>query len=526
MEDKKFDKIIENMIDEYEVKYSHDSWRRLEQKLNYEEKEDALFDRVIANKLNTFSIPVTSGSFARFEKKTKQHSYNIYSKLNYIAAIAAVFLLIILTISYNTFLGKKKSVEVVSNKIQNKSTNGTSGTALKFKDHKNNIAEISVNAINNDKGSIVMNNSWEKTEKDLNLTIQVNTFSEFGIKYSFQFFKPDLNNSNSCYKENNGLTIYFPSIYKSYSGFDMIMAPFNIRDSKKNDATYFNSTNPGLIYGNDFVKLSDEIIYYEDKPTSNSSVQPEIAENNESENSGDKRQLLTEDITGKKGKLNVQLFGSPVLNFINTPNDLVLRVPGYNNNSPGYNFGFGISKENGNHEFGLGIEYQNFTYSPKKVVAAQGDKSYWLDKISAGKIGIPFFYKYHFKQGKKTGLFASAGICPLITTNSSYEFIETETGSGNLIKLANELLESNDFRQTLYAAKTYEKGLLEGGNTSGNLSLSLNFGLGIETQISPSVSFFFEPEISTLVINSSFGPNNDRITSLNFKIGFNNSFNL
>ncbi len=188
MEDKKFDKIIENMIDEYEVKYSHDSWRRLEQKLNYEEKEDALFDRVIANKLNNFSIPVTSGSFASFEKKTHRHSYNIYSKLKYIAGIAAVLLLIILTISYNTFPGKNKSIPLADNKIKNKSSIGTSGKIIQINDSKNNAARISGNKLINNESSIVRNSSRKITKSDFNLDTRINTFSDLCESRNLRFF--------------------------------------------------------------------------------------------------------------------------------------------------------------------------------------------------------------------------------------------------------------------------------------------------------------------------------------------------
>lgn len=68
-------------------------------------------------------------------------------------------------------------------------------------------------------------------------------------------------------------------------------------------------------------------------------------------------------------------------------------------------------------------------------------------------------------------------------------------------KLASELLENNDFKQTVYASKEYAKGILEGGNTSGNTSLAMNFGLGLKTQLSHGIELYFEPEISTSLLN-------------------------
>jgi hypothetical protein len=513
MEDKRFDKIIENMIDEYQLKYSHDSWRRLEHKLNYEEKEDALFDRVIASKLNNFRIPMSASSFARFEKKANHNSYRSYRKHIYIIGIAASFLLMIFTIGYDAIFEKNSSnkVELAENDITRditKKNSGDHGPVLKTSDESE---MISLN-INN---TIVKNDIRKISQYNLN-SIKINTpSSDFGIRYSFRNQNPFLLLSSVYLSNDTNLAKYdFNNVYGKIINFDVT------------GLFLLNELKPEFGQGNFFIDSKDEAIRVDAFQRSKSDGFINVTEYALSDNA--ERDKSKEVITESKGRgnLNIQVYGSPVVNLIKTPNDITLKVPGYGHSSLGYNAGVGISKYSGKHEFGIGFEYQGLIYSPKKVVVAQGNKAYWLDKIGINKIGIPFFYKYHFKTGKKINLYASASINPLLLTKSSYEFIENESGTGNLIKLASELLENNDFKQTVYASKDYSKGILDGGNTSGNTSLAMNFGLGFKAQLSHGIALYFEPEISTALLNSDVGPNNDRITSINFKIGINKSFNL
>lgn len=522
MEDKRFDKIIENMIDEYQVKYSHDSWRRLEHKLNYEEKEDAIFDRVIANKLNNFSIPMSASSFARFEKKANLNSYRSYRKLIYIIGIAASFLLMIFTLGYDAIFEKNRSntVELAKNHSTSDITAKKSqknGYIFKASDKSEKTSQSIIN-------TIVKSDNRKITLHNLNPIKIINPASDFGIKYSFLNYNSFLILSNNSLANDLSLTKYDLDRNNLYAVYAVNNITWNIINF--NELIQMDELGPEFEQGISIQDNNEEAIRIEDIQRSKSDKFINDAEYAISDNIEDEKIKEAGTESEGTGKLNIQAYGSPVMNLIKTPNDIALKVPGYDHSSIGYNVGLGISRSSGKHEFGLGFEYEGLFYSPKKVVVAQGNKSYWLDKIGINKIGIPFFYKFHFKTGNKIDLYASASINPLFITKSSYEFIENEEGTGNLSKLASELLENNDFKQTVYASKEYAKGILEGGNTSGNTSLAMNFGLGLKTQLSHGIELYFEPEISTSLLNGDIGPNNDRITSFNFKIGINKSFNL
>ena len=89
MEDKRFDKVIDEIVRDFEANYSSDSWKRLERKLDAEEKDNDQFDKMIAHKLNGYSIPLDNGSFSKFEVKLSQE-YKINSDFKWIKNIAAL----------------------------------------------------------------------------------------------------------------------------------------------------------------------------------------------------------------------------------------------------------------------------------------------------------------------------------------------------------------------------------------------------------------------------------------------------
>jgi hypothetical protein len=149
-----------------------------------------------------------------------------------------------------------------------------------------------------------------------------------------------------------------------------------------------------------------------------------------------------------------------------------------------------------------------------------------MDKIGYQKFGLPVFYKFNIPLGNKLEFSIGTSIETQFVSNSDFRFIESLNQGGTLEKLANELLESNDFKQTVYASKDYNKGVLEGGNTTSNINLAANLGIGLSAKLSPTLSLFIEPEISASLLNSKFGPNKDKFTNLNLKIGINKSFNL
>ncbi len=516
MEDKRFDNIIEKLIEEYKIKYSQDSWRRLEKKLDHEDHEDILFDIVIANKLNNYSIPVSSGAFKKFETKSGFRSARKFSALKYFAGIAAVLLFIIFSITIlnnlDTDINKNKTDKSQSGKVNSDIQNQIAGNIeynIKIKGiagnipGRNSITDISNTDISKAEPACAKP-SEEKiddlTEKQTSFQNEIETslINRFEASPGVQIIKSK--------ESRNLLTIYELN--------EKIEIPFKIDESASDIPT---STIKNKTY------LIDE---------NNKSTIPEINQNGD-ESSKNELNIpfeLNENIgknnAPKKNSFNLSINANPTLYFIKTPNDPILNLPGYSNWPLAYNFGLTIAKSLGKNEIATGIQYYSLTYNPKKVIVSSGEKSFWMDEISFTKIGIPLVYSYKIIQNKVIGFYISGGFEVQMIINSRFKFIENEQNGNNLSKLASELLASNDFRQTVYAEKKYNVGILEGGMTSSNTGLTGKIGFGFERILSPTLSFFVEPEASLSLINKNFGPNNDEFISLNFKTGIIKKINL
>ncbi len=61
--------------------------------------------------------------------------------------------------------------------------------------------------------------------------------------------------------------------------------------------------------------------------------------------------------------------------------------------------------------------------------------------------------------------------------------------------------------------------MFQGGNINDNLFVRAQFGLGIERNITSSLSAYFSGEYHMNVINKYIGPNNDKINKFGFIVG-------
>jgi len=218
----------------------------------------------------------------------------------------------------------------------------------------------------------------------------------------------------------------------------------------------------------------------------------------------------------------------PTVDFIETPNDIVLKEPGYSQVDNGIGAGLAISYKNNRHEVETGIDLMNLSYSPKKVVLENNKSSFFLDEIDFLKIRVPLVHKYHIYENDKWDFYSIAGISANAMLKSKYSFVEKSVDDNgkthSLAHLAEELQDNFDFQKTFYYHKNYKKGLSDGTKLKDNFFVSANIGIGVRKKFKNGLSITFEPQYNYNF--KSLGANNDMINSLEFKLGISKAINL
>ena len=504
MIDNIFDRLIRESLRRFKFMYNPESWNRLEEKLIKSDDEDAIFDALVSDKLKSYSVPVGADSFARFEQEYLSDDSPSRKVYYYPAAVAAVLLLVLLIFmntglkhNKNELSNSGKEIEMHNEKVQD----------LAISDYKINSSENkkSEKAIENNENRKIKSNSKHLKIIALNeypynqfpITSDNNAFyGNFGIKYN-----PYINTVN-----NNG------TLYSRY----------------KKNVLYDNKN----IYNNELVGRLKIHIRFVPIESSNTNLKDFAGNTNipieedDLNKYADKKDLQFSPIdsnclvsnTGMKMAVNG--YFSPDINIINTPNDLLLKVPGYVNVDKDFSTGLSFSVKKGKSELETGIEYFRILYSPVKKPVNLHNSIIYLNKIGFDNIAIPVNYKYHIVDNDKWGVYTITGASANMIVKSKYEFVEKINSNGNdysLKRLAQELQEDIHFKNSLYAKKDYSTGALEGGDIGSNFYLALNAGVGIKRKLSNGFSIYFEPQYK--YIFNKFNPNDDIVQKMNFKFG-------
>lgn len=510
MEDKRFDKVIDEIVRDFEANYSSDSWRRLERKLDAEEKDNDHFDKMIAHKLSGYSIPLDTGSFSKLQEKLQQkNSSNIdFRRIKNIAAVI-ILMLYALQMSNNDY-----NKPIINGSVQLTKNNKTNPQAATFRNLSNPINGL----ITDKKLESGIKDQVEISNSKIEEFRSEISDQNFGIKYIFQSIDQSIDFAKNYFFTKKSTEI---GIARDY---DIDNSEILVNDLTIQFEVYQSSDkgNENFDLVNNFLDDQNNV-----RLKASSNISTEIVPN--------QKMISNEtDILDKKDNLvpkskkciEISALAAPTYCMISTPNDVDMKVPGYKNQAVGYETGMNFAFKNSRHEFGSGIKLNSVNYSPKKIVAGENGKSFWLDEISYKFIGIPIFYKYNYYNNKRINLYITSSLQPDLMVYSNYKFIQNDEVSGSLIKLAEELLETNDFKNTLYAAKEYKNGTFEGGTSNENFSLSMSVGLGLQTEIQNSYSFFLEPSFNYTILKNDFGPNHDKLSFLSLKLGINKTIDL
>lgn len=244
---------------------------------------------------------------------------------------------------------------------------------------------------------------------------------------------------------------------------------------------------------------------------------------------------LNTDISSlvKKDQFWFNVYGSPELNLLHTPYDksyspsrFIVNEEGeqeaYSHMSHGYSVGASISKETANIELGGGIEYSSLNYSPKQIKeitgkATTGFKTTILKEIIFGIVEIPLNLKYNIFRKKGWQVYGTNGISAGVVAFADYDIDETFSKPLASVEIAGK--SSITTESTFVDRKDFDSGFFRSGNFLKNAFSTVNVGVGVSKEISDQISFYVQPTYYHNLSQGGLGPNNDVHHRLSLQIG-------
>lgn len=235
----------------------------------------------------------------------------------------------------------------------------------------------------------------------------------------------------------------------------------------------------------------------------------------------------------KKGQYWLNTFGSPDINFINTPYDHVYGIPAYQSQSIGYSVGTSISYETDNWEVDGGLVYSSLNVgksAPEEYKVVEVTGNYWegfkatsLKEFVMDIVQIPLNFKYKLFDNKSWSIYSSAGVSSALIMNANYNIGEDHVypvasrrpGTGTSPQESGQVRVTG----TLLNEKDFDKGLLNQGELLNNIFFTLNTGVGVSKSLNDNAKFFVEPTYHYNLSVGGIGPNNDVHHRLGVQIG-------
>ena len=114
-------------------------------------------------------------------------------------------------------------------------------------------------------------------------------------------------------------------------------------------------------------------------------------------------------------------------------------------------------------------------------------------------------------------MYAMAGASINVVANSAYYRQEYEIP---VVKGEPMPTDREDTENIAIAdAKSYTKGIIQGGKFADNRFMTVDAGLGIEWKVSERSRLFLNPVYKHMLSTTGIGPNQDNINSLSFRAG-------
>jgi len=235
----------------------------------------------------------------------------------------------------------------------------------------------------------------------------------------------------------------------------------------------------------------------------------------------------------KKDQYWFNVYGSPALNLIHTPYDRSYddnrfisnedeAIEAYSHASNGYSIGASISKETANLEIEGGVEYTSLNYFPLQIEevtgkATTGFKTTLLKEIIFDIIEIPVNIKYNIFRKKGWKVYGSNGVSAGLVAFANYDIDETVSKPLASLEISGSGRAPNE--SSFVDRKEFNNGFVRSKSFEKNAFATISAGFGVSKEISDKIAFYVQPTYHHNLSQGGLGPNNDVHHRLSVQIG-------
>ncbi len=496
MESNRFDDIIRQKLGDLNTSDSSPRWDLfLEKKKSVElKKADTSFDNSIRKSLSNYTVEYNSAHWVLLKNRL-ENIYRTRKQLYIIKSLEFLTLMtLLLSISnfYNTFTefgGVDKNISTTSSMpiAEHNSTDQRLGAIA----DKGTEQQFEVNATSNQKSlndladssnEIVDNNFSSKLSKYKESTSNLNTIQRTNSVTAFDSnsFLDEVNVLQRKTIEKNTIKNQSSSANKSPLPLTETLSSLAALDQAiQRDASVIDISNGSL-------GLEQKVI------PPNANWLHIVA-------SFDNNRITTpfKEIYNPKGPLQTEMFGYTISALVS-----------FERNKLEFETGIGYSVYN------KPMNYQEYWNSDSEAFL------YKFTNINYDIVSVPLRTKYHFVKNADWSLFTTAGISPEVIISAGYDEQNDFLGRRPLGSSSSGGRESSLFRSLF----DFNEGVLEGGSFADNFILRANLGIGMQRNITPTLSAYFSGDLYLPLLNKDYGPTDDTFSKYAFSFGLKERF--
>ena len=514
MNDKRFDDVIKDKLEQHIPPGDSDVWSSFESKLDTHQtqQQESAFDDNVKKHLLSHRPPYNSEHWRlmKTEITTIEERKNTVF-ITKILELAAIFL-IVFTITQLPFINKTEDIKVVELYAAQKETskemvlvkeNAVSVTELQKIATKPIIPSI----LKKDISSYEIGNISEDKVIQASLYVsELNSTTSESKKISFTDIVPDVAKTSETATHltvSDPQSVSGPTKQNIYPSLQSDLIPSGMTEVAENELM----TTP--IAEDKGLQSRDELEF---NP---------IAEREFLMPESEMAVIIPINRTSvaKKPNLGLSFWAAQDVNLINTPFDKLYSLASYKKEALSDSYGVNISRQYGLLEIQTGLGYMYKEYQPKKVIDAYGEfgENYFeksLNRIAYDLATIPFNIKYHGIHGKGWSAYLMAGAALNIIVNADYDIVETlvrgKPSAGRYLPDVARL-----------DKKPFITGIFNGDNFKNNYYATIGFGFGIEKSIFRQTSLYIQPSYFRHVLSNDIGigPNKDKIHTSSLQVG-------
>lgn len=208
-------------------------------------------------------------------------------------------------------------------------------------------------------------------------------------------------------------------------------------------------------------------------------------------------------------------------NLIHTPDDLEYNTEARKTEMFGYSLGLMYSRKRGAFEWLTGLMYSSLD-KPWDFTLQYGNSNGWYSFIMTNlhfkMAALPMELNYHLVENREWSLIARLGLMHSFIMSSQYQTSNSFLGGGSFLP-GDEIPDPGDGFSPFENERAFTEGLLQGGALRDNYFMRSYLGAGIQRNISPEVAINFSAAYHRNIINTTIGPNKDRLDKFEISFG-------